>query len=66
MDGDSVNFAFWLLIIIVIVVVWFLLGFIFKPVGRIAHKIFSDVADIISEEDSTPEQEEKEGVSNER
>lgn len=60
------NIVFWLLLIIALVALWFLLAFVFRPVGRFVFRVFSDVKDIVSQEDAPEEENKKEGVSNER
>lgn len=36
------NIVFYLIVIIVAVILWFLLAFIFYPLGKFVHRIFSD------------------------
>lgn len=40
--GDFMNIVFYLIVIIVAVILWFLLAFIFYPLGKFVHRIFSD------------------------
>lgn len=43
------NWVFWFLIILFLVCLWFCLGIIFKPLGGLINKIFSDTMDNILE-----------------
>lgn len=47
--------VFYLLVIIGVVVLWFLLAFMFKPVGRFFHRIYRDAIDEMMEEDNNKE-----------
>lgn len=40
------------LVIIGCVALWFLLAFLYKPVGRMFYRIFKDAADIMAEEEN--------------
>ena len=42
------NIAFWLLIIVALVLVWFCLSFAFKGVGGIGLRLFNDAKDEIT------------------
>lgn len=57
------NFVFWLLIIVVLVMLWFCLSFAFKGVGSFGLKLFNDAKDAIEEVDPKESQKEEEGVS---
>ena len=39
--------AFHLLALLGIIILWFLLAFVFKPVGRFTSKLFGDAIDIM-------------------
>ena len=45
------NPVFYLLVIIVAVILWFLLAFIFYPLGRFLYRIFSDTMHELNRED---------------
>lgn len=45
--------VFYILVIIVAILLWFLLSFMFKPLGKLGHRIWQDAADAIDEEDKT-------------
>lgn len=45
------NIAFYILIILAAMVLWFLLSFLFKPLGKFLFRIFKDTKDIIEEND---------------
>lgn len=47
--------VFYLLVIIGVVVLWFLLAFMFKPVGRFFHRIYRDAIDEMMKEDNNKE-----------
>lgn len=47
--------AFYLLAIIAAVFLWFALSFLFKPVGKIFHSIFTDAVDVMNEDDEENE-----------
>lgn len=57
------NIAFWLLVIIGIVLLWFCLSFIFSGIGGIGLKLFNDAKDEITgkNEKETKESNENEG-----
>ena len=57
--GDYVNFVFWFLIIIILIALWFLLGFLFKPIGGLFKKIFKDTVEIMNEEDKEEKENEE-------
>lgn len=42
--------VFYILFIIGLILLWFLLAILFKPIGIFVHQIFKDVSDIVSEE----------------
>lgn len=43
--------AFYILVILGVVLLWFLLSFMFKPVGKFFHRLYQDAADAINEVD---------------
>ena len=43
--------AFYLVVFLVLVTLFFLLAFIYKPLGKIVYKIFKDAMDEINEEE---------------
>ena len=45
------NIVFWIVTILLMVILWFLLAFIFKPVGKFISRIVSDTFDIINNKD---------------
>lgn len=52
------NPALLIIIVIAIIVVWFLISGLFKPVGKFVHKIGKDTMDIINDADNKKEKEE--------
>ena len=49
------NIVFYLLIAIALAILWFLLAFLFKPIGRFFKKLWNDTTDIINDEESEDE-----------
>lgn len=49
--------AFYILVILGLVLLWFLLAFLFKPVGKLFHAIWKDAIDAIEEVDNTEQKE---------
>ena len=45
------NPALLILIILILIVLWFLLSFLYKPIGKLIHGIWKDAIDIINEDD---------------
>ncbi len=52
------NIAFYLMVVMAIIAFWFLLAFVFKPVGKFLYKIFKDAEDAMKDEDETERKEE--------
>ena len=57
------NPALIILVLIAAVVFWFLLSFVFYPLGKLAYKIYKDAIDEINRQDKDTE---KETIENER
>ena len=51
------NPVFWLLVIIIAIVLWFLLAFIFHPIGVFMWKIGSDAVEELNKEDNDKKEE---------
>ena len=49
------NIAFYILIILAAVALWFILSFLFKQIGKFLTRIFKDTKDIIEEDDTQEE-----------
>ena len=47
--------AFYLLVIIGVVLLWFALAFLFKPVGRFFHRLYQDAIDEMTDDDEQNE-----------
>lgn len=45
------NPAFILIVLIVLVVLWFLLSFAFRPLGKFVYRIWKDADDAMNKED---------------
>lgn len=54
------NIVFYLLVIVALVVLWFALTGIFKPLGKYMHKVYEDTRDTMTECDEENIKEEKE------
>ena len=52
------NSAFIILVILGSILLWFLLSFVFIPLGKLVYKVVKDAIDIMNKEDN--EKEEKE------
>ena len=48
--------VFYILIILAAALLWFLLSFMFKPLGKIGHRLWKDAQDAIEEEDKNKEE----------
>lgn len=44
--------VFYALIVIAAILLWFLLSFMFKPLGKLGHRLYQDAKDAINEEDT--------------
>lgn len=49
--------AFYLLVFLGIVLLWFLLAFMYKPIGKFFHRIWKDAVDAIEEVDDNEQKE---------
>lgn len=45
--------AFWILVLLGLVLLWFLLSFLFKPLGKFFSRLWSDAMDAMDEDDNT-------------
>lgn len=52
------NIAFWILVILFLALVWVGLCFLFKPLGRLFFRIFTDIEDTMTDEEDINEEEE--------
>ena len=43
--------VFYILVILAAILLWFLLAFMFKPVGKLGRRIVKDAVDAINEDD---------------
>lgn len=48
--------AFWILVIIISICLWFALAVLFQPMGRWITKIFKDTTDIINDKETEDKQ----------
>ena len=55
--GDGMNPVFVLLVILAAILLWFLLSFVFYPLGRIIYRLVKDVVDEIKREDKEKKEE---------
>ena len=44
--------VFYILVFVAAILLWFLLSFMFKPMGKIGHRIGKDAVDAINEEEN--------------
>ena len=44
--------VFYILVFIAAILLWFLLAFMFKPMGKLGHKVWQDAVDAINEEEN--------------
>ena len=49
------NPVFWLLIVIATIFLWFLLAFLYKPIGKFFYRIWKDAIDEINNNNSKGE-----------
>lgn len=49
--------VFYILVFIAAVLLWFLLAFMFKPMGKLGHRIWQDAVDAINEEENETKKE---------
>lgn len=54
------NIVFYIMVIAAITVLWFVLAFIFKPVGSILYRLFEDAAKAMEEDKESKKTERKE------
>ena len=48
--------VFYILIFLAAALLWFLLSFMFKPLGKLGHRLWKDAKDAIDEEDKNKEE----------
>lgn len=53
------NLVFWFFIIIIAIIMWFLLAFMFYPIGKFLWKIGTDAVDELNKEDINKEENEE-------
>lgn len=44
--------AFWILVLLGLVLLWFLLSFLFKPLGKFFGRLWSDAMEAMNEDDN--------------
>lgn len=47
------------LVLIALVILWFLLSFLFRPIGKLMHRIYKDAADEINRKENDEKTEDK-------
>ena len=52
---NNMNFVFWLLVIIALIILWFLLAFTFRPIGRFFYRVWKDAIEEIEKKDEDKE-----------
>lgn len=53
------NLALLIILLIVAVVLWFLLSFLFKPVGKLTYRVYKDAVDEINKNDDEKQEKSK-------
>lgn len=53
------NPALIILIIIAMILLWSLLSFVFKPLGKLVYKVYKNTFDVMDKEDTTIEEKEE-------
>lgn len=43
--------VFYIIVILLAILLWFLLAFMFKPLGKLGHRIWQDAMDAMNEDD---------------
>jgi uncharacterized RDD family membrane protein YckC len=51
LKGEIKMPVFYILVILAAILLWFLLAFMFKPMGKLGHRIWQDAVDAINEDD---------------
>jgi uncharacterized RDD family membrane protein YckC len=51
MKGEIKMPVFYILVFIAAILLWFLLAFMFKQMGKLGHRIWQDAVDAINEDD---------------
>lgn len=51
---------FWILVVAAAILLWFLLSFLYKPLGRLAKRLWGDAQEAMSEDDIKDNKERKE------
>lgn len=49
-DGELLNVVFYILLLLAVVFLWFLLAFLFKPIGKFFYRLWKDAVDEMSSE----------------
>ena len=52
LKGEIKMPVFYILVFIAAILLWFLLAFMFKPMGKLGHKVWQDAVDAINEEEN--------------
>lgn len=52
------NLVFWLLILIGVVILWFIISFVFIPIGRVLLKKWDKTLEILNKEEQTEKEKE--------
>lgn len=49
------NIVFWFLVVTTLIFLWFLLAFLFRPIGRFFFRLWKDAVDEMNKEDEEKE-----------
>ena len=52
LKGEIKMPVFYILVFVAAILLWFLLAFMFKPMGKLGHRVWQDAVDAINEEDN--------------
>lgn len=55
--GENMNPAFIILVILGTILLWFLLSFVFIPLGKLVYKVVKDAIDIMNKDENKEEKE---------
>lgn len=52
--------AFYILVIIIAALLWFLLSFLFRPIGKLGHRLWKDAKDAMNDDKNNNVKEQEE------
>ena len=51
LKGEIFMPVFYILVFLAAILLWFLLSFMFKPLGKLGHRLYQDAVDAMNEDD---------------